>query len=194
MVYILYGRNKKMPKKYNILFLFILIYNIICAQDSIYWNKNSKLNFQDFKLKNPKSSFKATSSLSRRIESVNEEDSLIIAVQTVFIKSKSWITILDSSLLIHENKHFDLLEIYNRILRKKIFEYSFNYDSFNKDFDGICDYYFKLYLVVEAQYDKESDLSRDDYCQSWWNKYIDEQLKALEAYSNPVVKLRIKEE
>lgn len=162
------------------------------AQDTICWSKDRKLTFADFKATPPiKSEHGAVSSMSNT--SIYKDETITII--SCFIKSQSWIKYKnDLYLLNHEQRHFDLYEVGMRIIRREISNHLFTYKNFQKEWNSLIEELNDKYYKLDSLYDKETNLSTNTACQEEWNKYIDQMLQELEAYSNPVVKLRFKEE
>ncbi len=179
--------------RFLILILAVLLYvKSIYSQDTIYWSKNNKLSFLDFKSVSPvKTEHGAVSSMNNM--SIYKDETMTII--SCFIKSQSWIKYKnDLYLLNHEQRHFDLYEVGMRIIRKEISNYLFTYKNFQKEWNSLIEELNGKYYKLDSLYDLETKNPTDVECQEEWNRYIDQMLKELEAYSNLVVKLRIKEE
>lgn len=166
------------------------------AQDTIYWSKNKKLSIEDFKENSPKQSeFKAVSNVGIDYKVLSNDLDYILSVNAVFFCKDSWFEDKTSThLLNHEQRHFDIMEIYARLSRKSLSNRTYTIDSIIQEYNRITDMIDIQCNLVQEIYDEETNLSRNIECQAEWDKYIDQMLKELEAYSNPIVKLKIKEE
>lgn len=167
------------------LLLLTSIFKNAAAQDTIYWSPHYKLKWEDFKGKADSSSqFGAISYPGIKYSLSANEDSFNVKVICFFIKSRSWVRVLSTTGLIHEQGHFDIAELFARKLRKSYAEYKFNYATIGKDID-------KLFLLnkqerakMDTLYDKETDFSRNKKQQLLWNKKIKTELDKLEKYSS----------
>jgi hypothetical protein len=92
-------------------------------QDYLTWRIDRKLNFNDFKGKpNGKFSFAARSEirLRYRFDDINDK---IYYIKAEFLFNRSWMRkeySNDSNLLMHEQSHFDVAEIYDRKFRYNV--------------------------------------------------------------------------
>lgn len=86
------------------------------------WNPNSQIEWSDFNGNVPENrNFKKAVTFSKiLIESdFFEGDTPKYTIKSQFDRSKSW-TVTDSEKhLIHERLHFDITELYSRIIRKR---------------------------------------------------------------------------
>ena len=87
----------------------------------------------------------------------------------------------------HEKRHFDICEIYARKIRQVVSQAQLNTWNFNGELDFLFKKIVKEYHTEQARYDRETNHSMDADQQKKWNTAIDLQLKALSAYSNPIV-------
>lgn len=184
--------------------VFLILYSIFsCTNcslangngyDTINWNSNIKLKFSDFKSNpNPLSNASAESSLEILCKTNLKEKTCIVLSN--FSRSESWIKPKNNNtLLLHEQVHFNIAEIFARKLRAKISEYVFIRKTLLIDIKSLYDTQNSELDIVQDLYDKETNFSNNYKCQEEWNRYINQMLKELEAYSNPIVKLHIKEE
>lgn len=151
----------------------------------IVWDSKRKLKWDDFKgvRSNPDVNVGGESSISIKYEYVVKRKLKRYDVVCFFTRSKSWTTATDEYHLNHEQKHFDIGEIYARKLRKWFAE---NRRIITDDNYRIMDsvYYQHIDLMRKAQdeYDAETRWSMLKMAQWNWNEEIDKQLKELEGY------------
>jgi hypothetical protein len=178
----------------KIFFTFFLCNWAICLfakDDYIYWSKDYKLKFEDFNAPfSDKDTLSALTFLSIDV-TVHNLDS--VEAKAVFIKNKSWCKVHCEKLLNHENRHFDLYEVYARILRKRWSNQIFNYNNLQQEFDEIFNLTLMEYRQATKLYDKETEHSINELKQQWWDRYIDRLLEDLDDYSSPMIYLRIDE-
>jgi hypothetical protein len=163
--------------------------------DILYWSQNHRLDFGDFKGKPTQSDTTLhevspkilTHKLGAIIKSIDvhlvtEGHKTRFTIQAGMKQSLSWIKDHgDSSELKHEQGHFDICEIYARILRRDIQK--------AKSLQEAKEMYEKTSDDEEAEqdnYDKDNTYQAGGITYEWQEK-ISNRLKELEAYKNPVV-------
>ena len=158
---------------------FVIISNISFGQDTIYWSPSYKLKWEDFQGKPViPSKYGAVSNPIIKYSLSANEDSYNVKVLCFFIKSRSWSQFKNSdTLLMHEQGHFDIAEIFARKLNKSIGEYQFNKNTFQKDLDAIYKSVVDEKEKYQQQYDDETDYSRNKSKQEEWFKKIESELK-----------------
>lgn len=173
-----------------LLFGFFLTINFIAcisssAQDTIYWSPRYKLKWEDFKGKpDSNSQFGAISYPGIKYSLSANEDTFKVKVDCFFIKSKSWVRVLSTTGLLHEQGHFDIAELFARKLRKTISEYKFNYPTVGKDINKLFVLNKQERSKMDTLYDKETDFSRNRSQQTPWNKKIKLELDKLRKYAS----------
>ncbi len=108
----------------RILFILLALSSlsfILPDNDVILWKKDRPLTWDDFKGK-PAKRFAVASTnydILKKVLSINK-DSSRVEVKAVFFCNKSWKKErwIDQTVLNHEQKHFDIVELYARKLRK----------------------------------------------------------------------------
>jgi len=153
----------------------------------IAWDQKSKLKWKDFKAKpEHSSSLDAYTMLGISIEVIGQKNGKIdMGVFGYFEKNKSWVKPgeRNENLLHHEQKHFDVCEVYRRILVQKLEAgnpYSFN--GFSNEVGQIFEEVFADYTKEQARYDKETNHSQNKKEQAEWNKFIAQELLRLKKY------------
>ena len=164
------------------------------GEDVIVWQKNHRLTWNDYKGKPQHNRFAAAStvySMHRHIYK-DANGNIMASIKAHFYPQDSWKgSYLDDALLAHEQKHFDIVELYARKLRKQLMEIKVRneedaqqkMDSLHKIIDDEMDAY-------QDKYDKESDYSMAHDEQAAWIKQIDAAIDSLSAYQNTEVKFK----
>jgi hypothetical protein len=170
------------------LFFFIVGLTLvltISAQDTIHWRNNYALQWKDFQgTPDSNSAYKATT-LTNLTTSISYNDSTFSAkVICVFYKKKSWALGGSQNLLLHEQGHFNLGELFARKLRKALKTLVFNPNTFEADFKKISSRIRIEQNQTNALYDKETNFSRNKQKQLQWDRKIQIELKKLNAYAN----------
>jgi len=207
-IYELFKRNRNLRDMKFLFFIFSLTC-LVCTPfsssaqraprtppqrptDGIIWDANTKLNWDDFQgrpLTISKDVAVPIINLAYKYNPVG--DSIIITVQAVFHKKKSWQKKKEANLylLSHEQGHFDLYEIYARKIRKELLKHDkYKRKNAGTYIDKTVAYYTNMLMKEQDLYDNETKHSLDKTMQQEWLQKISDELSALDAYSNPVVK------
>lgn len=171
-----------------LLFIAVAYSNIINAQskDTIYWNANRKLNWEDFKSKPDKTTnLLAMTQAGIGYEIACNNGQLKLKIYCYFNVNKSWTKETDSDdLLRHEQLHFDITELYARKLRKKVSELSDPCGKNIKELDKIYQTNFNECSREQDAYDKQSNHSLYKEQQKQWEEKIARELKVLEKFAS----------
>ena len=169
-----------------LLWFTLLSFNKTIAQDTIYWQPSYKLKWEDFQ-GIPDSSSK-DGAISRPVIKYHlsaNEDSFNVKVICFFIKSKSWSKFKkNDTLLLHEQGHFDIAELFARKLRKAFAEYKFNAQTVGKDIDNLFIFNRQERTEMDMLYDKETNHSQNTQQQILWNKKIKAKLDSFQKYAS----------
>ena len=183
--------------RYLILFITTLFcLSFIDDDNVIIWNKDRKLVWSDYKGK-PQKRFVAAStvySLGRKV--LKKEDGTIVArIQAYFYCEDSWKKDdwINDDVLAHEQKHFDIVELFSRKMRKQITGMTFlNFSDAEKKVDAMYGLYNEQMDKFQDQYDEETDGSMNGDAQRKWNKNIMAEIEALADYEGIFIPLKIK--
>lgn len=114
-----------------------------------------------------------------------ENDEAEIIITCYFSPSRSWTKVKDSDhLLAHEQLHFDITELYTRKLRKLISEMEGDCERASRSLQKVYDRNYEALAKYQAQYDRETKHSIIEEEQLRWEKKVQEELKALEAFAS----------
>ncbi|MET0466543.1 MAG: DUF922 domain-containing protein [Chitinophagaceae bacterium] len=157
--------------------------NSAIAQDTIHWRPDYKLKWDDFQgTPDSTSKYQAISTPTLSYTLAYDEKGLTCSIYCFFKKKKSWVIKKNSFLLIHEQGHFNIAEIFAREFRKRITQYRFNYSSVENDVEKIFQQIVQEKRYYDLLYDNETNLSRNNSAQLDWSKKIEIQLKQLDAF------------
>jgi hypothetical protein len=155
--------------------------------DTIYWSSCYKLKVEDFKGQlDSTSEFDAISSIKIDYDITQQSFGKITGLKAFcfFKKSESKAKNMDSTLLTHEQIHFNIAELYTRKLRKNFSEYLKLKKSLS--LDEAQTIYFNIkneYKKITEQYDLETDYSKNRIFQKKWTSMINTKLLLLKQYS-----------
>ncbi len=188
--------------KYFLIFLFFLLGSSSYAQftsdiqwlksrsgnttDTIYYDQNKRLEWNDFKGKPDAGSTAAAITESgfgyrMSVESVNGRANMAITVFCYFTKKKSWVKagMNTDYALIHEQHHFDITYLYACLFIQKLRTAHFTINNYASLVEKIHDECFAELDKMQDAYDGETKNGRVSKQQSIWNKKIDHQLGSL---------------
>jgi predicted secreted Zn-dependent protease len=168
------------------IFSLLLIYvAVIQTNNQIPWSASRKLTWSDFKGNpDPNSSNAALTSSNINIEFGYNEKGFQYSIKCNFDKNRSWVRIKNNDVLVHEQGHFDIAEIYARQLNKLMKAYRFNAKTASNDVNQLYETTMKQHRQTQTQYDQETDYSRNRPKQEQWLKKITDDLKSLEAFAD----------
>ncbi len=150
----------------------------------IYWSENRKLSIEDFKGRTEKRPFQAATASSIRHfgRSNNTSSKKTITIESLFYCNKSYFkrSNQDSLVLIHEQLHFDITEIYRRKCVKKILDERINFATFYENHEKIFSTIISELQLKQDEYDSEVYADRSK--QKKWNDWVRDQLNVLEDY------------
>ncbi len=161
------------------------------GSNELIWSKKV-LTWAHFKGIVPDSTFEheaiTTSSLPCVI--IQKNNKLIYSVTAVFNLNESWTITNSDYALNHEQRHFDITEIYARKIRKCI------YDDIRlkKDFEYIeshINIFSDSMSYMQDYYDQQTNFGIDSIMQKKWNKKIDKMLNDLKIYIKTTDTLKI---
>jgi hypothetical protein len=169
-------------------------YSAQTTKDSvILWSASKKLNWNDFKGKaDENSSYKAITTTLILTDVINYSDSLLTyKISCFFKKLDSWTKLKTSSLLKHEQIHFDIAEIAARRMRKRFLEHkSLKRDSINVMINSIMQKAVSERRLLNESYDTETNHSVNKEKQKEWEIKIANELKSLAQYANTQVTIK----
>jgi hypothetical protein len=183
--------------KFVLTCLSLLVSNVAIAQstpcDSISWQSNRKLTWDDFK-QTPDANKPNTSLTHYNFAHrwAAHGFTLTTKMSCFFSPCLSWSKNKSSSnLLRHEQGHFDIAEYFRRVYNKRILEATYSPKTLSlimkktyTDINIEC-------LNIEDQYDKETDYSRNFDKQTEWEKKIGLLLESMKEYDISEVKVSL---
>ncbi len=166
---------------------FILLFSFKEDKDILVWDETRPLTWDDFRGK-PQKRFAAASTHYDMYKTTEQKDKIVeVKVEAVFLCHKSWkkVSWINQSVLDHEQKHFDIDELYARKLRKLIKERLYSsYENVKTVSDSLYEVIDKEMDLYQDKYDNETDGSMDGGKQREWQKKIMEEIHALSPYKN----------
>ncbi|WP_162817757.1 DUF922 domain-containing protein [Niabella yanshanensis] len=170
----------------------------------IFWTEGRRLQLQDFKVVNDSldtvedkvsaltrtgiTYYLTTDKVNGRPVSIRITVEATVHKQNTFIKERvlDYNASVKQRLLMHEQKHFDISEIFARqaVRELQVLKLSANY---RKEIADFVQAKFKAAEAYQRLYDQETRHGEDFAAQEDWDEAIAAQLDALEAYRKKVV-------
>jgi len=155
--------------------------------DVIDWSAERKLNWDDFKGKVPANVREAALSqcgFGYATNNVTRREALNVTVQARFYRKQSWSHPDKRSirLLQHEQRHFDLCELYARKLRQRVANEHWTGADINK-LDKAYDKLMEELNEMQITYDDETIHGLNTEKQNEWNDKIGKDMDALSSFS-----------
>jgi anionic cell wall polymer biosynthesis LytR-Cps2A-Psr (LCP) family protein len=159
------------------------------AKDTIVWKRDSLLKIEDFKGKTNKSliveGLACTGILFYPKENNGEMD---FYVEAIFVKSKSFIKDNSIYTLKHEQLHFDIAELYARLLRQRLSQTDFKkVRNIVQEINGIYTRNYNEFDREEQKYDDDTQHGMNPAKQQVWEDNIKKQLEDLDSFSSTEV-------
>ncbi|WP_160138372.1 DUF922 domain-containing protein [Chryseobacterium sp. c4a] len=172
--------------------LCLLVTNIVFGQ-KIIWQEGLKLNWDHFKSpvnrkNNPDVAAYTNCGWEYSVvKSTNPKSPVKIEIKTIFNEDKSWkdVNKINDYILLHEQKHFDIAEIFVRKFRKSIAENIRNSGDYNRLFKSIYNTISTEYKTFQGAYDRDTRHGMNKEKQAEYNAIISGELENLKSYQTP---------
>src|SRR5262245_33122064 len=125
---------------YCLLLLGLVVSVNSSAQDTIHWRSDYKLRWDDYQgVPDTISEYGAVSSCKIYCKASIDQNRLVFVTYGFFEKKKSWKQngVTSSSLLEHEQGHFDITEYFARKLRSELRKYKLQFTTYQDDVKNI---------------------------------------------------------
>ncbi len=160
-------------------------------EETMSWNEDRKLTWEDFKGKpNPNSDAVALTASGLTFGySVKTSGRRIIgfttSVEAHFYPNKSWYLTdkADDYILGHEQLHFDITELYSRKFRQQLSRLVVN-QNIKTQMNQIHEAINEALTKTQKTYDDQTKHSINADAQKYWEGYISDELKKLEKYKS----------
>jgi hypothetical protein len=177
-------------KQIFVIILCIIDFKLGISQENIdtiiYWSQNHKLCVSDFNCKVPDSiSNTVAVSMLLILPQVFIENKIPnYKIYAIFNKNGSWIKDSSSSILIHEQLHFDITELFVRKIRKRINELRRSNKTKIYISNNVFEELEKECNNESNEYDKQTHHGILYFKQKDWNKKIAKELENLKKYED----------
>lgn len=163
----------------------------------IIWKNQTQLSWADYLAAKPQGQTLHALTASgvnfdMSFEQANNTITVYLMVNAIFSAAESWSDPEHetTSLLAHEQLHFDITELNARKLRKSLLEY-----SYTKNYESEIEHLFREYSEERAGMQKEYDMatnhSNNRDKQTEWQQIVHQKLEELKEYAKPDLKITI---
>ncbi len=156
---------------------------------NIRWMEGKLLKWSNFK-GTPDGSSKYSALTASGIlysYATNKDGELVFTIESYFDPKNSWVKKdkKKQSLLEHEQRHFDITELYCRRIKKDITSRNFTYSkSMQKKLNKLYEGWVKKLNTEQKNYDKETNHHMNQENQKMWDKKIKVELNGLKSYTH----------
>jgi hypothetical protein len=162
-------------------------------EGKIFWDENNSLDWNLFLVKRTAVDNHAAQSnigISSSCEYNNKGGK--VTIRATFNRSNSWVRhdCITDYILNHEQRHFDISELFARRFRKELSEAKLTATNFNAKYKAIYNSIVAQHNDYQDLYDLQSEHSIDEEGQTQWNNKIDNELAELNDYAEPVVSIK----
>lgn len=165
----------------------------------ILWSKKS-LHWKDFRLKPDSAKLAskwgaATNSWVEERYSVTPQHEVRFIIRAWFNPDLSWTKEATKSsyyALTHEQYHFNMAELYARKMKKVLSSIELTDIDYRREIAELLKNFHEQYRLQQIRYDTETEHGRNMQLQYNWIGSIDDEMKALSAYNDSVLIVKIK--
>lgn len=163
-----------MIRKLLTVMVCLVVAEYTSAQDTLYWQPATKLQWTDFQGNaNLASKFSAATSSGIVWSYAYKAGVFSFEVKTYFAKKKSWKKeTVTGRMLQHEQGHFDITEIFARKLRQRVNAMSHERAYFEQNIAAVVAGILKEKDAFQRQYDTQTDYGTNLMAQQAWLRKI----------------------
>ncbi|WP_241310244.1 DUF922 domain-containing protein [Chryseobacterium arthrosphaerae] len=173
-------------------FIFCLFSVQMAFSQKIMWQEEQKLVWDNFKSPVNRKNNPDVAAYTNCgwefsvVKSSNPKSPVTIKIQAIFNEDKSWKDVkkINDYILLHEQKHFDIAELFVRKFRKAVAEKISTSGDYNKYFKTIYNAISIDYKNFQISYDKDTRHGMDKEKQAEYNAAISQELDNLKSYQS----------
>lgn len=166
--------------------LTLLLLAATTSYNEIVWKDNPQLKWDDFSHNHKNDYYAALTASGISYSYTTKPTGYEVEIYAVFDKDESWVNLEKASdrLLVHEDLHFDITELWTRRLRKAVQEASYVDEDV---LIALYDKHLKGLARMQAFYDEETHHSLRKKAQYNWEKRVAAELTILQGYTSPII-------
>lgn len=162
--------------------ILMFVIGLTKAQDKIFWSENRKLVWEDFQSKNQPNTSKAAATtfcgISYLLNSPTKKfSSKEVKIESFFVPSKSWAHSDHKTdlVLMHEQSHFDIAELFARRFRKLISDKILDAKTLQKHYTNV----YEAYKDFQQDYETVTNHGRIREKQLEYSEKINQEIEKL---------------
>ncbi|REC63878.1 DUF922 domain-containing protein [Chryseobacterium pennae] len=177
----------------RLMFVFCLLSAHWVYGQKIIWQEGQKLVWDNFKSpvnrrNNPDVAAYTNCGWEYSVvKSSNPKSPVKIEIKTIFNEDKSWKDNkkINDYILLHEQKHFDIAELFVRKFRRSVAENIRNSGDYDRLFKSIYSQISNEYKSFQIAYDRDTRHGMNEDKQAEYNVAISKELENLKSYQAP---------
>lgn len=119
------------------------------------------------------------------------QNTLNLHAFAVFNTQRSWVQKKSKYILNHEQRHFDISEIYSRKFKKKVMQINFENVNPGDTINALYQDYIKKSYAAQNKYDNETNHGMNKESQTAWNTMIDTELAESVEFEKPFYPIKL---
>ncbi len=176
----------------KLIFIFCLFSVQMAFSQKIMWQEEQKLVWDNFKSPVNRKNNPDVAAYTNCgwefsvVKSSNPKSPVTIKIQAIFNEDKSWKDVkkINDYILLHEQKHFDIAELFVRKFRKAVAEKISTSGDYNKYFKVIYNGISNDYKNFQISYDRDTRHGMNKEKQAEYNAAISQELDNLKSYQS----------
>lgn len=176
----------------KLIFIFCLFSVQMAFSQKIMWQEEQKLVWDNFKSPVNRKNNPDVAAYTNCgwefsvVKSSNPKSPVTIKIQAIFNEDKSWKDVkkINDYILLHEQKHFDIAELFVRKFRKAVAEKISTSGDYNKYFKVIYNGISTDYKNFQISYDRDTRHGMNKEKQAEYNAAISQELDNLKSYQS----------
>ncbi|AZA83350.1 DUF922 domain-containing protein [Chryseobacterium lactis] len=177
----------------KLIVVFCLLALQMVSGQKIIWKENQKLIWDNFKSPVNRKNNADVAAYTHCgweysiVKSTNPKSPVTFEIKTFFSEDKSWKDVkkINDYILLHEQKHFDIAELFVRKFRKAVSEKIKNSGDYDRLFKTINNGIHNEYKNYQMSYDRDTQHGMNKEKQAEYNAAISEELEHLKSYKAP---------
>jgi predicted secreted Zn-dependent protease len=154
-------------------------------EELLDWSPGRRLTWDDYKASpRHEGDVAASTTTYLAIEYKIGTNSFSYKIHSRFSKTRSWGLYKTDYILSHEQGHFDIAEVYARVLNKSMSEYTFNRRTYQRDLQDIYDEVTDAKEEMQNAYDDQTNHSINKEQQAIWLKRIASMLREYDEWAD----------
>jgi len=170
---------------------FYKVADVLAYEQRFSWTEERKLSWDDFKGGVPSSAAASTAAetacgIAIETNTVSGSNPVKIYVFNTFMTSRSWVRPQHKTapILKHEQGHFDICELYTRLMRERFSKATLEFRSMQRVIREVYNKTMQEYSQRQAAYEAETKHGVEDDAQERWTQLIARELSATEKWKS----------